>query len=75
MATPKKLPIAAADISPAAFGPIHNRIGPIFDPAWLKLIDERVLTEIVSIQLDTLADQLDLEKRAIGKIKSVVAKR
>jgi len=55
-------------------GPIHDRIGPIFDPAWLKLVDERILSEIISIQLDAAIEQLDLEKRAIVKIKEIVNK-
>lgn len=55
-------------------GPIHDRIGPIFDPAWLKLVDERILSEIITVQLDAAIEQLDLEKRAVVRIKEIVNK-
>lgn len=55
-------------------GPIYSRIGPIFDPAWLKLVDERILGEIITVQLDAAIEQLDLEKRAVVKIKEIVNK-
>ncbi len=55
-------------------GPIASRLGPIFDPAWLKLIDERTLNEIITLQLDAAMEQLEVEKRSIAKIKAVVAK-
>lgn len=55
-------------------GPIRDRIGPIFDPAWLKLVDERVLGEIITVQLDAAIEQLDLEKRAVVRIKDIVNK-
>lgn len=52
---------------------MQSRIGPIFDPAWLKLIDERVLGDIIAVQLDALTEQLEVEKRSITKIKTLVA--
>jgi hypothetical protein len=73
MATTKKPSTTTAALSPAVLGPIQSRIGPIFDPAWLKLIDERVLGDIIAVQLDALTEQLEVEKRSITKIKTLVA--
>lgn len=55
-------------------GPIHDRIGPIMDTAWLKLVDRRTLGEIITVQLDAELERIDVEKRAIERTKSIVAK-
>lgn len=36
-----------AEIAPRPFGPIHDRIGPIVDPAFLKILSEEQIRQIV----------------------------
>jgi hypothetical protein len=54
--------------------PITRRIGPIFDPAWLKLVKEETLREIAVIQLDGLREMLDVERKAVEQIRSAINK-
>lgn len=37
------------ELAVSRFGPIHDRIGPIFDSAYLKLIDEEQIRQITLI--------------------------
>ncbi len=56
--------------------PLARRIGPIFDPAWLKLVDERTLREIAVLQLDGLKEMLEVERRTVDRIRNtLVGKR
>ena len=52
--------------------PIAKRIGPVFDPAWLKLVDERTLREIAVLQLDGLKEMLEVERRTVDQIRSTL---
>ncbi len=35
------------ELKPRAFGPIYDRIGPIFDPAFLRIISEEQVKHVV----------------------------
>jgi len=63
-----------SSIEHAKFISLHDRIGPIFDPAWLKLLDKAVLGEIISVQLDAQAAILEAEQKAIAKTQAIVTK-
>ena len=52
--------------------PIAKRIGPIFDPAWMKLIDEKTLREIVVLQLEGVKEILDVERRTVEQIRNTI---
>jgi hypothetical protein len=65
---PAKTPVAQIEINPIA-----RRIGPIFDPAWLKLVKEETLREIAVIQLDSMKEMLEIERRAVDQIRATVA--
>lgn len=62
-----KLPKTQPDLNP-----ISKRIGPIFDPAWLKLVDERTLREIAVLQLDGLKQMLEIERNTVDRIRTTL---
>jgi len=53
--------------------PIARRIGPIFDPAWLKLLDEKTLREIAVLQLDGVKEMLEVERQTVERIRGTLA--
>lgn len=65
--------IAKEPMAQLELNPIARRIGPIFDPAWLKLVKEETLREIAVIQLDGMKEMLDVERRAVEQIRNVIA--
>lgn len=73
---PRRRPSKAAARKPVAeveLNPIAKRIGPIFDPAWLKLVDEKTLREIAVLQLEGVKEMLDVERRTVEQIRSTLA--
>ena len=51
---------------------IHDRIGPIFDPAFLKLIPKDILKEIVVIRARAVQEALRAELAAAeGVVKAI----
>jgi hypothetical protein len=75
----KRATSKAAAKAPAAFSaidnPITRRIGPIFDPAWLKLVKEETLREIAIIQLDGVKEMLEVERKAVEQIRQTIKGR
>lgn len=61
-------PVAQVELNPIA-----KRIGPIFDPAWLKLVDEKTLREIAVLQLEGVKEMLDVERRTVEQIRNTLA--
>ncbi len=57
-----------------AVGPIHDRIGPIFDPAFLKLIPKEIMKEIVVARATAIRDAAKAELAAAEAIVKSVEK-
>ncbi len=58
----------------AVAGPIHDRIGPIFDPAFLKLIPNEVLKEIMLIRAKALQSAIHAELNAVEQTVKLIEK-
>jgi hypothetical protein len=75
---PRKRATSKAAKAPAAAlqsdNPITKRIGPIFDPAWLRLVKEETLREIAVIQLDGLKEMLEVERKAVEQIRAAIGR-
>jgi len=55
-------------------GPIQDRIGPIFDPAFLKLIPKDVLKEITLIRVRALQNTIQAELGAADQMAKAIEK-
>jgi hypothetical protein len=55
-------------------GPIRDRIGPIFDPAFLKLIPKDILREITLIRARALQSTIRAELAAAEELVKAVEK-
>jgi hypothetical protein len=66
--------VAQSSMEHLKYMSLHARIGPIFDPAWLKLVDKTVLGEIIAVQLDAQAAILEAEQKAIAKAQGIVTR-
>jgi hypothetical protein len=55
-------------------GPIHDRIGPIFDTAFLKLIPKEIMKEIVLARATAVRDAARAELAASEAIVKAVDK-
>ncbi|HSW51270.1 MAG TPA: hypothetical protein VLH09_13890 [Bryobacteraceae bacterium] len=53
---------------------IHDRIGPIFDPAFLKLIPKDVLKEIVQIRAKAALESVRAELTAAEAVVKAIDK-
>jgi hypothetical protein len=55
-------------------GPIHDRIGPIFDPAFLKLIPKETMKEIVMARATAVRDAVRAELAAAEAVVKAIEK-
>jgi hypothetical protein len=62
------------EIEHVAVGPIHDRIGPIFDPAFLKLIPKEVMKEIVMARASAVRDAARAELAASEAVLKAIEK-
>ena len=62
------------EIERIAVGPIHDRIGPIFDPAFLKLIPKEIMKEIVLARATAVRDAARAELAAGEAVLKAVEK-
>ncbi len=55
-------------------GPIHDRIGPIFDPAFLKLIPKEVMKEIILARATAVREAAKAELAAAEAVVKSIEK-
>jgi hypothetical protein len=58
----------------AAGNIIHDRIGPIFDPAFLKLIPKDIMKEIVLIRAKAIQEAIRAELTAAEAVVKAIDK-
>lgn len=51
---------------------IHSRIGPIFDPAYLKLIPNEKIKEIQLIAVRAQLSTLKVEMESLGQVAQII---
>ena len=51
---------------------IHSRIGPIFDPAYLKLIPNDKIKEIQLVAVRAQLSSLKIEMESLGQVAQII---
>ncbi len=60
------------EIKPRPFGPIYDRIGPIFDPAFLKIISEEQIKHVVLTVVKAEHAALVAQTKAMEEVMKTV---
>jgi len=62
------------EIERISAGAIHDRIGPIFDPAFLKLLPKEVMKEIALARATAVRDTMKAELGAMEAVLKAIDK-